>query len=101
MNVKILVTSLVLALPAWQLPLRADDQIIPPTISKIWPAGMERGTTTTFTIDGRSLSGAKDVLFDSPGITAKISEITVVPEKITGPKAGVDLEAQVPPGKKE
>lgn len=101
MKAKMLVTSLVLALAAWQVPLRADGQIIPPTISKVRPAGMERGTTTTFMIDGRSLSGAKNVLFDSPGITAKISEITVVPEKITGPKAGVDLEAQVPQGKKE
>ena len=73
----------------------------PAEISKVWPAGMERGHTATFTIDGRSLSGAKDVIFDSPGITAKISEITVVPEKIAGPRAGVDTAAQVPQGKKE
>ena len=54
----------------------------------------------TFTIDGRSLSGAKDVIFDAAGMTAKISDIKEVPEKITGPRAGVDLAAQVPPGKK-
>ena len=83
------------------LPVYADEPIIPPSISKVWPAGMERGRTATFTIDGRSLSGAKDVIFDSPGITAKISGITMVPEKITGPRAGVDTEAQVPLGKKE
>ena len=77
------------------------SQIIPPTISKVWPAGMQRGRTATFTIDGRSLAGAKDVVFDSPGITAKISGITEVPEKITGPRAGVDLAAQVARGKKE
>jgi hypothetical protein len=101
MNVKIF-TGLMLTLAAsFALPSRADDQIIPPSISKVWPAGMERGHTATFTIDGRSLTGAKDVVFDSPGITAKISEITIVPEKITGPRAGVDLSAQVPLGKKQ
>ncbi|MGA8593173.1 MAG: hypothetical protein WB676_00370 [Bryobacteraceae bacterium] len=83
------------------LPLRADGPIIPPSVSKIWPAGMERGHTATFTIDGRNLSGAKGVIFDSPGIAATISDITSVPEKINGPRAGVDLTAQVPQGKKE
>ncbi len=102
MKLKIAVTGVVLTLgPLLALPLWAEDQIIPPNISKVWPAGMERGRTATFTIDGRSLSGAKDVIFDSEGITAKISEITVVPEKIAGPRAGVDTSAQVPLGKKE
>jgi hypothetical protein len=102
MKVKILVTGLVLTLGgSLALSLRADDQIIPPTITKVSPAGMQRGRTATFTIDGRSLSGAKDVVFDSPGITAKVSGITVVPEKISGPRAGVDTAAQVPQGKKE
>ena len=102
MKVKILVTGLVFTLGgSLAVPLRANDQIIPPTISKIWPSGMQRGRTATFTIDGRSLSGAKDVIFDSPGISAKVSGITAVPEKISGPRAGVDTEAQVPRGKKE
>ncbi|HEV3276628.1 MAG TPA: hypothetical protein VG860_07400 [Terriglobia bacterium] len=81
--------------------LGASEPIIPPTISKVWPAGMERGTTATFTVDGRNLADAKAVLFDSPGITARVTEITDVPEKITGPRAGVDLGAQVPLGKKQ
>ena len=102
MKVKILLIGLILTLGAsFTLPLHADDQIIPPSISKVWPAGMQRGRTATFTIDGRSLSGAKSVVFDSPGITAKIVGINIVPEKITGPRAGVDTEAQVPLGKKE
>jgi len=83
------------------LPLRANDPLIPPTISEVSPAGMERGQTAVFTVDGRSLSGARDVVFDAPGITAKISGITVTPEKISGPRAGVDLAAQVPLGKKK
>ena len=54
----------------------------------------------TFTIDGRSLEGAKYVIFDGAGMTAKVSDIKEVPEKITGPRAGVDLAAQVARGKK-
>lgn len=83
------------------LPLRAEEPIIPPSISKISPAGIERGTTATFTINGRNLSGAKAVFFDVPGISGKLSDITDVPEKITGPRAGEDLGAQVPLGKKQ
>jgi hypothetical protein len=101
MKIEILLATLALTLGAsFTVPVRADEQIIPPTISKVWPVGMQRGRTATFTIDGRSLAGAKEVLFDSPGITAKISDITVVPEKITGPRAGVDLSAQVARGTK-
>ncbi len=102
MKVKISMVSLLLALGTWRaLPLFADEPIIPPTISEIWPVGMERGSTATFLIDGRSLAGAKNVIFDSPGITAKVLKITELPEKITGPRAGVDLVAQVARGKKE
>lgn len=89
-----------LVLPA-ALGRPADEPIIPPTVSKIWPIGMERGTTAQFTVDGRNLSGAKDVIFDAPGITGQVTEITDVTEKITGPRAGVDLSAQVPLGKKQ
>jgi hypothetical protein len=63
------------------LPLRAEEPIIPPSLAKIWPVGMERGSTATFTLDGRNLSGAKAVIFDAPGITAKISQITDLPEE--------------------
>ena len=102
MTLKILVIGLAIALGTpLVLPLRADGPMIPPSISNISPAGMQRGRTATFKIDGRSLTGAKDVIFDVPGITAKISDITVVPEKITGPRVGVDTAARVPQGKKE
>ena len=81
--------------------LRAEEPIIPPSISKISPAGMERGTTTTFNVEGRNLSDAREVIFDVPGVTGKLTEVTDVPEKITGPRAGEDLGAQVPLGKKQ
>ena len=75
--------------------------IIPPTVSKISPAGMERGTTAVFTIEGRNLSDATEVLFDAAGMSGKVTGITDVPEKISGPRAGEDLGAQVPLGKKQ
>src|SRR5215468_3056799 len=81
--------------------LCAEEPLIPPSISKISPAGMARGHTATFTIEGRNLSDAKAVIFDVPGVSGKLLEITDVPEKITGPRAGEDLAAQVPLGKKQ
>jgi hypothetical protein len=101
MNLLILTTSLVIAAIGLVDAARAEGPIIPPSISKISPAGIERGRTAVFTLDGRSLTGATAILFDAAGITAKISSVTVVPEKITGPRAGVDLGAQVARGTKE
>jgi hypothetical protein len=83
------------------LPCIAQKPIIPPTVSKIVPAGMQRGSTATFTIEGRNLSDASEVIFDAAGITAKVMEVTDVPEEIKGPRAGEDLEAQVAVGKKQ
>jgi hypothetical protein len=74
------VSCFALAIPSI-LPLRAEEPIIPPSLSKIWPVGMERGTTATFSLDGRNLSGAKAVIFDAPGITAKITQITDLPKE--------------------
>ena len=79
----------------------AQAPMIPPSIAGISPAGMERGETVNFTIDGRGLSDASEVIFDAPGLSGKISGITDIPEEITGPRAGVDLAAQVPLGKKQ
>lgn len=81
--------------------LVAEEPMIPPTVARISPAGMERGSTVSFTIEGRSLSDAKGLVFDTPGLTGKVTQISDVPEKITGPRAGEDLEAQVPLGKKQ
>src|SRR5579859_7753702 len=83
------------------LPINGDEPIIPPTIAKVWPVGMERGTSAQFTLDGRNLTGARAVIFDAAGITGRVTAVADVPEKITGPRAGVDLGAQVPLGKKQ
>ena len=79
----------------------AQAPMIPPTIADISPAGLDRGKTVSFTINGRSLSNATEVIFDASGLSGKIVGITDIPEKITGPRAGEDLSAQVPLGKKQ
>jgi hypothetical protein len=102
MKIRILCSVLVSALGlALCLPLRAEEPMIPPSVAKISPVGMKRGTTVSFTIEGRSLTDASRVIFDGPGLSGKVTGITDVPEKITGPRAGEDLEAQVPLGKKQ
>lgn len=97
-NCRIVWVALLLALPILAFP---SEPIIPPTVSSISPAGMQRGTTATFAVEGRNLAGATEVVFDAPGITGKVTEIADVPEKISGPKAGEDLVAQVPRGTKQ
>jgi len=91
--------KILLCVSLFALPLCAEEPIIPPSLAKIWPVGMERGSTATFTLDGRNLSGAKAVIFDAPGITAKITQITDLPEeKATGK---FSTEAAVPLAKKQ
>jgi hypothetical protein len=75
--------------------------IIPPSVSSIAPAGMERGGTAAFAIEGRNLSEASEVLFDAPGMSGRVTQIADVAEKIAAPRAGEDLGAQVPLGKKQ
>ncbi len=100
MKIKILhcVSLFALAMPSVLL-LRAEEPIIPPSLAKIWPVGMERGSTATFTLEGRNLSGAKAVIFDAPGITAKISQITDLPEEMAERK--FSTAAAVPLAKKQ
>ena len=96
----LLIAGLVLGFsPA--LHVGAEEPTIPPSVASISPAGMERGSTATFTIEGRNLSGATEVIFDAPGVSGKVTQIVDVPEKIMGPRAGVDTGAQVPLGKKQ
>jgi hypothetical protein len=101
MKSQTLFALIVFSLGAFTQPLRADERVIPPAIAKIWPVGLQCGTTVTFTIDGRNLSDIKDVIFDSTGISAKVLQVTDVAEKAAVARAGVDLAALVPQGKKQ
>jgi hypothetical protein len=81
--------------------LFGDSRVIPPQITRIWPAGFERGTTATFTIEGRNLSEIKTIVFDAPGIAGKVTQVTDIAEKIMPVRIGVDTSAPVPKGKKQ
>jgi hypothetical protein len=79
----------------------SQEPIIPPAISRVWPAGMRRGTTKAWTVEGRNLAGAKDVLFDAAGFRARILNVVNVPEKAHEIRINVDLAAALPQGKKQ
>ena len=57
----------------------ADEPVIPPTLSRIWPVGLQRGTTRTFTVEGRNLQNTSAVLFDAPGLSAKVINVNELP----------------------
>jgi hypothetical protein len=94
------ITLIVATLLGRGLLLFADEPLIPPALSRISPAGMERGTTANFKLEGRGLMAARAVLFDVPGFTAKILNVTAIHEEIKAARAGVDLAAVVPLGLK-
>ncbi len=74
---------------------------IPPTVSSVRPTGLQRGSTKTFTVEGRSLSGANLVLFDSVGITAKVLQVVDLPEEVRKARPGVDTGAVLVEGRKQ
>ena len=86
---------------ACAVPCQGDEPIIPPSIATITPAGMQRGKKVAFAIEGRNLSDATQVIFDTPGMSGKVSEITDVPEELRKARAGEDLGAIVAVGKKQ
>ena len=83
------------------MPLSAEEPIIPPSVAAISPAGMVRGSIASFTIQGRNLSGATEVIFDEADMHGKVTQVIDVPEQIAAARAGEDLDAQVPLGKKQ
>lgn len=79
----------------------SKSPLIPPTIATIQPAGIRRGTTGAFTVEGRNLAGLDHVLFSAPGLSAKLTSLVDVPEKARQIQLNVDLGAEVPQGKKQ
>ena len=55
-------------------------QTTPPTVSFTSPAGMQRGTSGIFLIEGTGLAGASEIVFSEPGLVGKILEVGKVPE---------------------
>jgi hypothetical protein len=81
--------------------LAADAPTIPPSVAYINPHGVRRGSTAVFTVDGRNIAATQWVLFDAPGLTAKVLEVKDVPEEAKVIRPGVDLGAAVPEGTKQ
>src|SRR3989442_2099702 len=91
------------------LGLKAQLPLIPPTIARVTPPGVRRGSTATLTVEGRSLDGASKVLFNARGLTGKVLSVRDVPEEIIparfstaapvpqGPKSETRLEIQIAP----
>lgn len=79
----------------------SKSPLIPPTIATVKPAGIRRGTSETFTLEGRNLAGMVHVLFNTPGLSAKLNSVVDVAEKARHIQLNVDLEAEVPQGKKQ
>jgi len=68
----------------------AQAQVAQPYITTTSPLGARRGTTMTFTVDGYNLTGASEVLWSKPGVTAKItlnSELVREPHTRPSPTA--------------
>jgi len=85
------------------LPVGAQEaeRVIPPTVSSVRPTGLQRGTTKTFTVEGRNLAGANFILFDDHGISAKVRQVIDLPEETRKARPGVDLGAIVAEGRKQ
>src|SRR5438552_17556633 len=63
---------------AW--PQGVSAQTTPPTVTFTTPAGIQRGTTRTFLIEGTDPAGATGRTFSEPGITGKILSVSAVPQ---------------------
>jgi hypothetical protein len=55
-------------------------QTTPPTVNFTSPAGMQRGTSGIFLIEGTGLTGASEIVFSEPGLTGKILDVGEVPQ---------------------
>ena len=74
---------------------------IPPAITSFSPAGLERGTSATFTVEGRNLRNLTNVLFDASGLSAKLTSVMDIPEPPQKIRVNVDTLALVPRGTKQ
>src|SRR6185436_11145681 len=69
-------------------------QTTPPTVNFTSPAGMQRGTSGIFLIEGTGLAGASEIVFSEPGLAGKILEVSEVPESRLALEAKVTVVAK-------
>ncbi|MGB2715141.1 MAG: hypothetical protein WBC51_13245 [Vicinamibacterales bacterium] len=71
-------------------------QTAPPTLQKLTPTGVQRGTQVTVTIVGTNIGDATRLIFSEPGFTSKITAVKEVPiEKMVVPKGVVRTDAPI------
>lgn len=75
--------------------LWAQTPAIPPSLLRVTPPGLRRSSTAILTVEGRNLAGARAVLFDTSGLTAKVLAVRDLPEK---PKPKFSTAAPIPEG---
>src|SRR3989441_3330654 len=80
------------------LGLKAQLPLIPPTISRVTPPGVRRGSTATLAVEGRSLDGASKVLVDGGVLPGGGLTFGAVPKEIV--PAGFPTATPVPQGTK-
>ncbi len=56
------------------------NRTTPPTLDKISPIGIARGTTVEMTVEGLNLAKATAIYFSEPGVTGKILHVKEVPD---------------------
>jgi hypothetical protein len=56
------------------------NRTTPPTLDKVSPIGIARGTTVEMTVEGLNLAKASAIYFSEPGVTGKILHVKEVPD---------------------
>lgn len=82
------IVVLILALGLWPLRGDAHAQTRPPAVTYMNLHGVPRGATTMLTVIGANLNDADAVIFDEPGISAKILSIDDQTVEAPAPRPG-------------
>src|SRR5579864_1462984 len=56
------------------------NRITPPTLEKVSPVGVARGTTIEMTMEGLNLAKASAIYFSEPGVTGRIVRVKELPD---------------------
>ncbi len=86
------------ALGCMSFALMAEGPAIPPTIMRVTPPGVKRGSTVILIVEGRSLTGAQRVFFDASGLVGKVVSVSDLAEEA---KVKVSTAAPVPLGPRQ
>lgn len=63
-------------------------QTAPPTLQSVSPTGASQGKTTTILVDGLNLEENTRILFNGPGIEARVVQVRTLPNRRRKPREG-------------